>query len=111
VNKDPYLPDLCLHPYVKEKHRLTICDGFRGQYDGGPAFKPEKAWEFGGLLVATDLVAMDAVGAQIIEQQRLKNKLPSLKDAGRDPLYIRLAEEKRIGRADSANIEIKEAII
>ena len=111
VYKDPYLPDLCLHRYVKDKLRLTICDGFRGQYDGGPAFKPEKTWEFGRLLISTDVVAIDAVGARILEKKRQENGLKSFKQAGREPLYLQLAEEKRIGWADAARIEVKEVTV
>ncbi len=111
VHKDPYLPDLYLHPYVKNKLRLTICDGFRGQFDGGPAYSPKGIWEYNGLIVSTDPVAADSVAARILEQKRLENKLPSFKEAGREPLYIQLAEEKNIGLADPARIQIAEVTI
>lgn len=111
VYKDPYLPDLCLHPYVKNKLRLTICDALRGQFNGGPAYSPKGIWEFGGILVAADAVALDAVGAHILNQKRIENKLPSFKEAGREPLYIQVAEEKKIGWADPAHIELKEVTI
>jgi len=111
VHKDPYLPDLCLHPYIKTKLRLNICDGFRAQCDGGPSYSPKGAWEYGGLLISTDPVALDSVGAWIIDQKRIEQKLPSLKDKGKEPLYIQLAEEKKVGIADPARIEIKEVSV
>jgi len=108
VHKDPYLPDLCLHPYVKNKLRLNICDGFRGQYDGGPAYKPAAAWNYNGLLVSTDPVAMDTVAARILDAKRLEKGLPTFKEVDREPLYLQLAEEKRIGYTDPAKIDLKE---
>ncbi len=111
VYKDPYLPDLCLHPYIKNKLRLTICDGFCGQFDGGPAYSPKGIWEYGGLVLSTDMVAVDAVAAQILDRKRLENKFPSFKEAGREPLYIQVAEEKKLGIADASRIEIKEVTV
>ncbi|MFB3785516.1 MAG: DUF362 domain-containing protein [bacterium] len=111
VHKDPYLPDLCLHPYIRTKLRLNICDGFRAQCDGGPSYSPKGAWEYGGLLISTDPVALDSVGARIIEQKRRERKLPSLKDKGKEPLYIQLAEEKKAGIADLSRIEFKEVTV
>lgn len=111
VYKDPYLPDLCLHPFIKEKLRLSICDAFRGQFNGGPAYSPKGVWEFNGILAASDIVALDSVGARILNQKRIENKLPSFKEAGREPLYIQVAEEKKIGWADPAHIDVKETTI
>lgn len=108
VNKDPYLPDLCLHPYVKNKLRLTVCDAFRGQYDGGPAYKSSRTWDFDGILVSRDQVALDAVAAEILAEERKKRNLKSLKEENREPLYIQLAEEKKLGWADMAKINKKE---
>ncbi len=111
VHKDPYLPDLCLHPYVKDKLRLTICDGFRGQYNGGPAYKPGAVWNHDGILMSQDQVALDSVAADIIERERLKHNLLSFKAIDREPLYLQLAEEKRLGITDRSRIDIKEISI
>jgi len=108
VHKDPYLPDLCLHPYVKDKLRLTICDGFRGQYNGGPAYKPGAVWNYDGILMSEDQVALDSVAADIIEQERLKHNLLSFKAIDREPIYLQLAEEKKLGITDRSRIDIKE---
>ncbi|RJP28576.1 MAG: DUF362 domain-containing protein [Candidatus Omnitrophota bacterium] len=111
VHKDPYLPDLCLHPFVKDKLRLSICDGFRAQYDRGPAFNAATTWIYDGLLLAIDQVALDAAAATILDAKRIAMKLPTFKQAEREPIYIRLAEENRLGYADPARIEMKEATI
>ncbi|MBN2325738.1 MAG: DUF362 domain-containing protein [Candidatus Omnitrophica bacterium] len=111
VHKDPYLPDLCLHPYIKNKIRLTICDGFRGQYDGGPAYSPKGIWNYGGLIASTDQTAVDSVAESILSRKRRENNLPSFREQDREPLYIQLAEEKKVGRADPSRIDAVEATI
>lgn len=111
LGKESFIPDLCLHPYIKNKLRLTICDGFTAQYDGGPVYKSQHAWTYGGILVSKDQVALDAVAADVVEKKRHEEKFPALKEAGREPLYIQLAEAKKLGWADFSKIEIKEVMI
>ena len=67
-NCDPYVADLNNHPYIRNKLRLVICDGIRGQYNGGPAYKPQWTWDANVLLISRDPVALDRVGYEIIEK-------------------------------------------
>jgi uncharacterized protein (DUF362 family) len=97
---DPYVADLCNHPFIKNKLRLTVCDATRVQVHNGPAFYPKYAWEYGGLLVSRDPVALDYIGWQIIEERRKALGLKSLKMSGREPSYIKSAEKLKLGRAD-----------
>ncbi len=105
---DPYVPDLCAHPLIKNKLRLTIFDAINAQYEGGPPYIPQFAWNFDGLLVATDPVAVDFVGWQIIEEKRHEKGLPSLKQVHREPHYILTAADSdhRLGTADPAKIRV-----
>ncbi len=105
---DPYVPDLCAHPLIKNKLRLTIFDAINAQYDGGPPYIPQFVWPFNGILVATDPVAADFVGWQIIEEKRHEMGLPSLKQVHREPRYIFTAadSEHRLGLADPSRIEV-----
>ena len=97
---DPYVADLCNHPFIKNKCRLTVCDASRVQVHNGPAFYPKYAWEYGGLLVSRDPVALDYIGWQIIEERRKALGLKSLKMIGREPTYIKTAAKLKLGRAD-----------
>ncbi len=105
---DPYVPDLCAHPLIKNKLRLTIFDAINAQYEGGPPYIPQFAWHFNGLLVATDPVAADFVGWQIVEEKRHEMGLPSLKQVHRDPRYILTAADSdhRLGVADPSRIQV-----
>ncbi len=108
---DPYVADVNLIPPLRQKTRLIICDALEAQCDGGPPFMPQWAWRYGALLVATDPVAHDVVGWEIIEERRKKVGLPSLKQVNREPTYIRTAADAvhRLGVADRAKIEVVEA--
>ena len=105
---DPYIADLCYHPLIRGKLRLIVCDASRVQVHNGPAFYPGYTWEYGGVLVSRDVVALDYTGWQIIEERRRSLKLPSLKEAGREPTHILTAGRLGLGTADSGNIDLVE---
>ncbi len=106
----PFIADLYASPVIKNKFRLSICDAFTGCYEGGPGFKPQYTWKYNGLLVATDPVAHDYTGWQIIERQRAAKGLKSLTDAGRPPKYIAVAADPdhRLGTNDPFRIHLQE---
>jgi len=105
---DPYIADLNAHPLIKEKNRLIICDALVGVCDGGPAYNPDGAWKYGGVLASTDPVAVDRVATDVIELQRQKAGKPSLKEAGREPAYIHTAAQLGLGSDDPDKIETVE---
>jgi uncharacterized protein (DUF362 family) len=95
----PYLADLLGSPEIQGKLRLIVCDGHRAQCQGGPAHVPKWTWPYRGLLVGTDPVALDTVGAKILEGRRREMGLPSLEEAGRAPVHIRAAQERGLGES------------
>ena len=105
-NCNPYVADLNSHPFIKDKLRLIVCDALKAQYHGGPAFKPQWAWDFRGVLVSTDPVALDRIGANIIEKKRSEVNMPSLKEAGREPKYIKSAANLGLGFEDPSLIDV-----
>jgi uncharacterized protein (DUF362 family) len=108
---NPFVAEVFDSPPVKAKHRLSILDGLVVQYHKGPSFHPRWAEKFGGLLFSLDPVAADRVGWSLIERFRAAKGLPSLKEEGREPLYLATAEKMGLGRADLREIEtIEEAL-
>jgi hypothetical protein len=102
---DPYVADLNAHPYIKDKLRLVVCDAIRGQWHGGPAFKPQWSWPYGKILVSTDPVALDATCLKIIEDKRAEEGMSSLREVGRYPTYLQTAEKAGLGVARQQEIE------
>lgn len=96
---DPFVAELSNHPLIKRKLRLVICDASRVQVHNGPAFYPAYASEYGGLLVSRDPVALDFVGLEIIDSLRREMGLPTLAEAGREPVYIKTAARLGLGQA------------
>ncbi len=107
-NCSPFVADLSNHPYIKNKLKLVICDGTLAQYNGGPAFAEQWAWDFGRIICGTDPVAVDAVCADVIENKRKKEGLLSLKEAKREPVWLRKASELGLGVSDTTKIRIVE---
>lgn len=103
---DPFVADLCRLPEIRNKTRLTICDAITAQYEGGPPFMPQWSWPLGELLLATDMVAIDRIGWQILEEKRALSRLPSLREAGREPLYIQTAGRLGLGHAEPDHIRV-----
>ncbi len=106
---NPYIPDLAASPLIAKKLRLTVVDGTIGQCNAGPGRSPKWTWPWGGALVSTDPVAIDALGWREIEAQRKVMGLKSLTDEGRAPRYIAAAAKKGLGVAELERVEVVDA--
>jgi uncharacterized protein (DUF362 family) len=106
----PFVADLYASAVIKDKFRISITDALTACYEGGPGFKPQYTWKYNGLMIATDPVANDYTGWQIIERQRAEKGLKSLSDAGRPPKYIAIAAdpEHLLGTNDPVRINLVE---
>jgi uncharacterized protein (DUF362 family) len=107
---DPYIADLNMLPVFRDKMRLIVCDGTTGQYNGGPAHKPKYTWRYSGVIAGTDPVAVDTVAYHVIDEKRKAEGLPTLKDAGRPPKYLKTAgdEKHKLGENRYEKIRIIE---
>lgn len=104
----PQIAMLYNHPIVTSRVRLHITDAFKVMYDKGPLDKdPKTRIPHGALYVATDPIAMDTMGVKILNDERKARKLPSLKDAGRDPRYIQTGADFGLGIADLNQIRMQ----
>jgi uncharacterized protein (DUF362 family) len=107
-NINASVADLNASPMIKEKTKITVCDALKAIYDYGPGYHPRYTWDYNGLLVSTDPVAIDQIGATIIEKKREEAGLPSLAQVGRSPDYIAIAAdaEHKLGTNDPEKIEL-----
>jgi uncharacterized protein (DUF362 family) len=105
----PQIAHLYAQDVIKSRVRLNITDGFKIMYEGGPLDRrPDCRIPHDSVYVSTDPVAMDAYHAHVIDQLRLEKKLKTLKDAKRDPSYIRVAAQLGLGIADLNAIRMRE---
>ena len=105
---DPYIADVNVLSEIRNKTRLTVCDALTCQYEGGPPFMPQWTWNYNGIIVGKDMVALDTLGWKIIENKRIEKGLASLKNAGREPTYIRTAADPMhsLGIHDLSKIDL-----
>jgi uncharacterized protein (DUF362 family) len=104
----PYIAHLAAYPLISDKLRITIVDALLAQCQAGPMYDPRWTWTYGGFLVSTDPVALDAVGMQVIEERRKEIGLPSLAQERRAPKWIAEAARIGLGEANLARIKIPE---
>jgi uncharacterized protein (DUF362 family) len=108
-NASPQIAELYAQDVVKSRVRLHITDGFKLIYDEGPLDKNKKRRvPHEAVYVSTDPVAMDVIGWGVVEQWRRDNSLPTLRDAGREPTYIKIAAELGLGVFDKNRISLRE---
>jgi len=105
-NCDPYLADMLSLPVVRQKMRLIVCDALNGQFEAGPAFHPTFRWEADTILAATDPVALDTIGWQMIEAKRRQVTLKPLAEVGREPRWLKTAASRGLGQNDPTKIEL-----
>ncbi len=105
-NCNPFIAELNTHPYLADKVRLIVCDALLAQCNGGPSYKPQWTWNYNGIIVGKDPVAMDRTCHTIIEDRRKEVKLPSLKQAHREPKYISTAAALGLGTDEPSKINL-----
>jgi uncharacterized protein (DUF362 family) len=80
-----FIPTAVNQPTIRQKSTLHILDGLIAVYEGGPGSwnKSWGTWRANSLFVATDPVAMDHVGWDIIDAKRVSIGLPRVGEIGR----------------------------
>jgi len=106
----PAIADLNMLPPIRNKFRLVVADAMTACFEGGPMLKPQYAWRYNGVIVATDPVAIDQTAWNIIEKKRAERGLKTLPEVGLTPKYIAVAAnpEHRLGTDDPALIALQE---
>ncbi len=96
------------YPIVKGKTRLNILSALTPQFYGRGAnfFDRRYVWPYGGLIVGTDPVAVDAIGAHLLQAKRIAvfGEDQALDVA---PIHIMAADKTyHIGISDLSRIEL-----
>jgi len=103
---DPFIADACAQEPIRRRLRLTVCDATWPQYHGGPAPRRQWQWPYGGLILSTDPVAVDAVARDLLERRRAAAGMKSLADEERPVRHLASAQVRGLGTADLARIEV-----
>jgi hypothetical protein len=110
-----YHPDSCADlglllnlPQVQGKIRLNILSVLNPQFHGRGAhhFDPRYVWNYKGLIVSTDTVAVDAVGLKLIQAKRREHFGEEV-ELETTTKHVNVAGEKhKVGVSDLSRIEL-----
>jgi hypothetical protein len=83
-----FIPAMVSLPQTRQKCVLQILDGLVGTYEGGPGawHSTFTTWDYKSLFFATDPVALDHIGWQIIDAKRAEEGWPAVARMGRDAI-------------------------
>jgi uncharacterized protein (DUF362 family) len=115
-----FIPAVVSMPVIRNKAVLHILDGVKGLYHGGPSARPQFVWEHHTLYFATDPVALDHIGWEVIDAKRLSVGMKKLVEdtpdefstfVHRQPEHVEIAGALGLGEWDRAKIELKAASV
>jgi uncharacterized protein (DUF362 family) len=78
-----FIPTIVALPQVRSKVVLHVLDGLKAVFQNGPSASPQFVWEHKSLLFATDPVALDKIGWEHIDAQRVRRELAPVAQCGR----------------------------
>jgi uncharacterized protein (DUF362 family) len=99
----PGIPEINAIPAIRDKERLCIADALLCAYNGGPRWKRDYFWTYGGIVVGTDPVAVDSVLLQLLDEKREAEEMQRIKPMAS---HLTLAETQGLGLSDSEKIDL-----
>lgn len=111
-----FIPAVVSMPVIRNKTVLHILDGVKGLYHGGPAARPQFVWEHKTIYFATDPVALDRIGWNAIDAQRVSVGMKPLAEARPDQFtrflnrqteHIEIAGAMGLGEWDEKKIDLR----
>src|SRR5205823_2906794 len=113
-----FIPAVVSLPAIRSRVVLHVLDGLKAVYEGGPSSGDGRhVWEQKTLCFATDPVAMDRLGWEMVDAKRKEMGLPPVGDsrwqgvAHRQPEHILFAGALGLGESDIGKIEHLEVTL
>lgn len=112
-----FIPAVVSLPVIRNKAVLHILDGVKGLYNGGPGAKPQFVWEHRTIYFATDPVALDHIGWEVIDAKRVSVGMKKLFESTpdkfstfvhRQPEHVEIAGALGLGVWERANIDLRQ---
>ncbi len=98
----PQIADLYNHEAIRSRVRLHVMDAFKVLYDRGPQDNPAARVPYEAIFVSTDPVALDRLGAEIVDDFRTRNRMTTLAARGPPVRYLESAESLGLERGRTA---------
>lgn len=94
-------------PVVKGKTRIVIVDALRPLFDRGPKADPKYLWNYNGLLVGSDPVAVETMALTILMAKRKAFKGEAWEITPPPMCVVAADKQYQLGTADPAKIALK----
>lgn len=102
----PGIPEVNTIPIIKKKQKLIITNALSCVFNGGPRWDRKFMWNYGGILIGTDPVAIDTVMFNILNGKRkLEGMSPISENVAK---HIRLSQELGLGTNNMNEIDLIE---
>ena len=92
-------------PPLRDKVVLNIIDGIKGCFNGGPGANPQFFTWYKDILIATDPVAVDRIGYEIVIKKRIEKKIQK-KGNPKDRQFLEMAKDLKLGECDLEKIDL-----
>ena len=94
-------------PPLRDKVVLNIIDGIKGCFNGGPGANPQFFTWYKDILIATDPVAVDRIGYEIVIKKRIEKKIQK-KENPKGRQFLEMAKDLKLGECDLEKIDLKK---
>lgn len=103
---NPYIADINMLEPVRSRLRLHIMNGLKGIFAKGPGpTTPQFQWEHNRIMFSFDPVAVDTIGAELVDRARAEHGGQAFRRDPRPLRYLATAAERGLGTDDPARIE------
>jgi len=95
---NPYIADICAIDVLRKKVRLHLMNGLKGIFSHGaypPA--PQYQWFHDALLLSFDPVAIDTIGAELVDRTRAEHEKHPVRRDQRALRYLETAAQRGLG--------------
>jgi len=97
--------EVCAFAPLRDKVVLNICDALKGCFNGGPGANPQFFCNYNSILVASDPVAIDRIGYDIVAEKRIAEGLQKTSNP-QVLTFLSMAETLGLGISDKEKISI-----
>ncbi|MBN1415208.1 MAG: DUF362 domain-containing protein [Bacteroidales bacterium] len=98
--------EVCAFAPIRDKVVLNICDALRGCFNGGPGANPQFICNYNSILMASDPVALDRIGYDIIAEKRIAEGIQ--KAATPELLkFLTQSSDLGLGISDKTKIDLR----
>ena len=109
-----YMAEVNAFPPLRDKVVLTILDGLRGCWDGGPLAVARYIWNPNSIWISSDPVASDVVGWRVIHEKRVAegtDQPGDLEKRQSGPNFLVRAENLGLGVFKSRPIDLRKVAL